>query len=147
MSPHTECGKVFLRCLLLKRKRRTLVDAPLLLKMSAEGLGFGVGFAGFAFAALFHLLGEFFALLGAGFGALLGLLVELMLSTKKFDVGHLGCVTLAGSDAGGAAIACRVARGNGGEEAVDRLRRHEVGRGLTTGVDGAALAEGDHLLN
>ena len=99
---------------------------------------------------LFHLLGELFALLGAGFGALLSLLVELLLGAEELDVGHLGCVTLAGSgarDAEVAAIACAVARSHGGEEAVDRLRRHQVSSGLTAGVNGAVLAESDHLLD
>src|SRR5271170_3845054 len=105
--------------------------------LSVEALGFGVWIAGFAFAALFHLLGELFALLGAGFCALLGLLVELVLGSEELDEGHLGGVTLAGSQAGDAkvaAIACAVARSHDSKEAIDRLWRHEVGGGLATGV-------------
>ena len=66
--------------------------------LRAEVLRFGVGVAGFAGALLFHLLGELFALLGASFGALLSLLVELVLGSEELDVGHLGGVTLAGSE-------------------------------------------------
>src|SRR5205814_6500870 len=113
-----------------------------------EGLGFSVRFA--AFALLFQLLGKFFALLRTGFRAFLSLLVELVLGAEEFDVGHLGSITLAGSearDAEIAAVACTVARCNRGEETIDRLRRHEVGRSLTACVNSALLAEGDHLLN
>src|ERR1700746_1172653 len=116
--------------LMHQRKRRTLWVRLFRLTLCADVLGFGVGIAGFAFAALFQLLGEFFALLGAGFGALLSLLVELLLGAEQLDVGHLRGVALAGSEAGDAkvaAVACAVTRCHGSEEAIDRLRRHEVG--------------------
>jgi hypothetical protein len=48
----------------------------------ADSLGFGVGVAGFAFAALFQLLCQLFALLGACLCALLSLLVEFVLGTE-----------------------------------------------------------------
>src|SRR6202011_3388537 len=109
----------------------------------------GVRIAGFAFAALFQLLGELFALLRASFGALLSLLVEFVLCAEEFYVGHLGSVTLAGSQARDAkvtTISCAVTRGHDSKETVDGLRRHEVGRSLTARVNGALFAERDHLL-
>src|ERR1700733_13055971 len=73
-----------------------------------------------------------------------------MLRHEKFDVGHLGSVTFAGSKARNAEVAaltCCVTRSHSGEQTVDRLRSHKIGGGLATGVDSPALAERDHLLD
>jgi hypothetical protein len=58
----------------LQNEKAHLLGAPLFLRVGKK-LWLGVRIGGFAFAALFHLFGEFFTLLGAGVGTLLGLFV------------------------------------------------------------------------
>src|SRR5690349_25113317 len=95
-------------------------------------LGFELGFGGFE-------------ALGARFGALFTLLVEQLFGAEQLDEDLLAAITLApaaADDAQIATAAVAVARGHVVEQAVDRLRGHQVSTGLASGMRVAALAEG-----
>ena len=59
------------------------------------GLCFGLGLASLRGILLFHLLGDLFALLGAGRLALLALGVEFLVRAQQLDIRHLRGIALA----------------------------------------------------
>jgi hypothetical protein len=70
-----------------------------------QSLGVGVAAASVWRLLLGHGLVDFFTTLGAGFGALLTLLVQFVLGTQKFDEGLLGSVAFLEAGADDAEIA------------------------------------------
>src|ERR1700732_4593889 len=98
---------------------------------SLLGFGFFHGFLGFGGA------------LGAGFAALLALLVEHLFAAQEFDEGVVGAVAFAPSgtdDAEVAAVAIAKAGADGVEEFVDGGAGHQVGERLAARGEVSALA-------
>src|SRR5437764_2974840 len=114
------------------------------LRLLSTGLRLLLGFG------FFHRLAGLFGFLGSGFGTLLALFIQHLLTLEQFDEGFIGTVTFLPHGADNASVATLAipeTRADGVEKFADRFIGHQVGGGLPPGGEISALAERDHLFD
>src|SRR5580700_7414041 len=125
------------------------IDFLYTVRRDALGCFLFAAFAGSG-SLLGHGLLHFLAALGAGFGALLALLVENLLGVDQLNDGLFATIALAEAsarDAEIAAVAIAVTRRHGVKEARHRFVGLQIGVRLAPGMKIALLAQGDELLH